>query len=229
MTAHCRAMSCHSMSCPVAWWTIQLRRCMACDRPLEKLDERPGPHIPNFQVGTEEHAVMQSAWATLALLSCDFLPHAPHMPRCAPAVKVHCWPLICPLDRCLPLPLPVVPIMLLLLSHLPTPTDAWVCGVRHQSPLFSSCCFPVPQMPIRVPAASDALTKAALSHARPGTSSTPLSPEASHHNTRGGSPLHKKAYDPSQRGPQTWWVTAVYSGWPYACTIEQAHSRHRAS
>lgn len=25
-------------------------RCMACDRPLEKLDERPGPYIPTYQV-----------------------------------------------------------------------------------------------------------------------------------------------------------------------------------
>ena len=25
-------------------------RCMACDRPLEKLDERPGPHIPTNQM-----------------------------------------------------------------------------------------------------------------------------------------------------------------------------------
>ncbi len=25
-------------------------RCLACDRPLEKLDEKPGPYLPTHQV-----------------------------------------------------------------------------------------------------------------------------------------------------------------------------------
>jgi len=27
-----------------------MHRCMACDRPLDKLDDRPGPYIPNAQM-----------------------------------------------------------------------------------------------------------------------------------------------------------------------------------
>lgn len=29
-------------------------RCMACDRPIDKLDNTSGPHIPNYQVSTNE-------------------------------------------------------------------------------------------------------------------------------------------------------------------------------